>query len=239
MKLLSTTVTGFTLAFFCGIWKQAQAELTHTCMHDHISVNEGAIAGAEQNIYPQANPDAEEMSPLHGRRLATHCGGTRCPIRVTVEYSPGTLVPTGDLTAARIATLKNDIIPAAVARLQGMYLVQPVAGRLTFSRTCQTLCSSSGDPRFGLCQTYADPSSSPAVCDLSDNGANNPFSIPLSYYGDQSNTCGGLTNNYPAPSGPRLVWLTLTFTWSSGPTIQPIAPVAAPWRMRALVKKTP
>ena len=161
----------------------------------------GAVISAEQDAYPEPHASAEVVSPLHGRRLATHCGSEYCPIRVTVEYSPATLVPTGPLTAGKIATLQNVIIPAAVARLQEMYLVKPVAGRLTFSRTCQTLCSASGDPRQGLCATYADPASSPATCNLGDDGANNPWTVPQSYYGDQSNTCGGVTNNYPASSG--------------------------------------
>ncbi len=184
----------------CGFCHHAEAHAVHSCVHDEVLSTMGEITSAEQPAHPEPHPDAEEVSPLHGRRLATHCGSQYCPIRVTVEYSPATLVPTGGLTAAKIATLQNDIIPAAVARLQEMYLVKPVAGRLTFSRTCQTLCSVSGDPRQGLCNTYADPASSPATCDLGDDGANNPWTVPLSYYGDQTNTCGGVTNNYPANS---------------------------------------
>lgn len=163
----------------------------HTCIHDEVHSRMPAPELAAQGSHgPAAGPI---VHPLGGRALAsTHCGNEYCPMRITwEEYDMNT---GGDLTPARKTLLVDTIMPAAVERMNSMYLVKPVAGNLLMSRKCNAYCSGAADPRRGKCSDYTRP----AQCSLGDGSA--PVDIPDKYYGEQVEGCGVSTNTLPPPT---------------------------------------
>lgn len=162
---------------------------THSCIHDHVVGSMPAPQHAQQTYHGEGSGGV--VHPLGGRALsASHCGTEFCPIRVTWEFF--SVTAGASLPQASIDFLRDVIMPAAVARLQDMYLVKPLATNLGISRSCNSFCSSGA--RQGKCVAYTTP----ATCSLGDGAT--PVTIPSTYYGEQVEGCGP-TTTLPAATG--------------------------------------
>ena len=163
---------------------------SHSCIHDHVLGSMPPPQHARQAYHGEAQGPA--LHPLRGRALSSHCGTEYCPIRVTWELFDVTAG--GALPQASIDFLRDVIMPAAVQRLDAMYLVKPLATNLALSRQCDGRCTS------GAYQMQCREYSTPATCSLGDGAT--PVTIPATYFGEQVQGCSvGTQVTLPAAAG--------------------------------------